>query len=74
MRPSSEVQASVAADYLKARARADSGELGCNPDTLMFTKAAELLITQQDAIAALKERVVKLQREVQEYECREMGA
>jgi hypothetical protein len=40
----------------------------------MFTKAAELLITQQDAIAALKERVVKLQREVQEYECREMGA
>jgi len=74
MRPSNDVQVNVAAEYLKARARADSGDPGCSPDSLMFFKAAELLISQLETISTLRDRLVKAQRQVQEYECREMGA
>jgi hypothetical protein len=70
-----DLQVDVAVEYLRARARAEAGALDVHPDSIMLNKAADLLASQKEALASLrelKERVVSLQRQVAEYECREI--
>lgn len=70
-----DLQVDVAVEYLRARARAEAGSLHVHPDSIMLTKAADLLVSQKEALASLrelKERIVSLQRQVAEYECREI--
>jgi chromosomal replication initiation ATPase DnaA len=67
-----DLQVQVAVEYLRARARAEAPMSEVHPDALMLTKAAELLIAQKEALTSLRERNVVLQRQVGEYECREM--
>jgi chromosomal replication initiation ATPase DnaA len=67
-----DLQVQVAVEYLRARARAEASMSEVHPDALMLTKAAELLIAQKEALTSLRERNVVLQRQVGEYECREM--
>lgn len=68
-----EIEVKVAEEYLRARARAEAAHQECTPDSLMLSKAADLLVRLAEALAASKERSVVL-RQLGEYECREMGA
>lgn len=58
----------VTANYLRARAKADGGELGVSPDSLMFARAADLIIEQAGRIEAAKENLLAIQRRVHEME------
>jgi chromosomal replication initiation ATPase DnaA len=69
-----EIEVRVAVEYLRARARAEAQQQECTPDSLMLSKAADLLVRLAEALASARERNVVLQRQVSEYECREMGA
>jgi hypothetical protein len=66
------IKVQVTVEYLRARARADAAGQECHPDSLMLSQAADLLVEQEAALASLRERAVVLQRQVGEYECREM--
>lgn len=59
-------------EYLRARAKADAGASECHPDSLMLTQAADLLSEQEELVASLRERIVNLQRSIQEFEVREI--
>ena len=54
----------VTANYLRARARADGGDLGVSPDSLMFARAADLIIEQAGRIDAAKESLLLIQKKV----------
>lgn len=69
-----EIEVKVAEEYLRARARAEAAHQECTPDSLMLSKAADLLVRLAEALAASKDRNVALQRQLGEYECRELGA
>ena len=60
----------VTANYLRARAKADGGELGVSPDSLMFARAADLIIEQAGRIDAAKENLLVIQRKLIEMETR----
>ena len=60
----------VTANYLRARAKADGGELGVSPDSLMFARAADLIIEQAGRIDAAKENLLVIQKKLLEMESR----
>ena len=60
----------VTANYLRARAKADGGDLGVSPDSLMFARAADLIIDQAKRIDAAKENLLVIQRKLIEMETR----
>jgi hypothetical protein len=60
----------VTANYLRARAKADGGELGVSPDSLMFARAADLIIEQAGRIDAVKESLLTIQKKLLEMESR----
>ncbi len=60
----------VTANYLRARARAEGGDLGVSPDSLMFSRAADLIIEQAGRIQAAKESLLTIQRKLIEMESR----
>ena len=60
----------VTANYLRARARAEGGDLGVSPDSLMFARAADLIIEQAGRIQAAKESLLMIQKKVTEMESR----
>lgn len=66
------IKVQVAVEYLRARAQAEAGTSECSPDTLMLSQAADLLLSLLEEVRRLKERSVVLQRQLSEYECREM--
>jgi hypothetical protein len=60
----------VTANYLRARARAEGGDLGVSPDSLMFARAADLIIEQAGRIDAAKESLLTIQKKLLEMESR----
>lgn len=58
----------VTANYLRARAKADGGELGVSPDSLMFARAADLIIEQAGRIDAAKENLLLIQKKLNEMD------
>ena len=68
----SKVEQQVVVEYLRARAKAEAGSQDCHPDSLMLSKTADLVIRLGEAVDSLSDRCVSLQRQVGEYECREM--
>lgn len=66
------IKVQVAVEYLRARAKAEAGATECNPDSLMLSKAADLLLELLEEVRRLKDRGVLLQRQVAEFECREI--
>ena len=60
----------VTANYLRARAKADGGDLGVSPDSLMFARAADLIVDQAKRIDAAKENLLLIQKKLLEMESR----
>ena len=58
----------VTANYLRARAKADGGDLGVSPDSLMFARAADLIIEQAGRIDAAKENLLLIQKKLNEMD------
>jgi hypothetical protein len=63
----------VVVEYLKARAAAEARGMDCYPESLMLTRAAEVITELSAELASAKERTRRLQLQVSEFECREGG-
>jgi len=47
--------------------------MDCYPESLMLTKAADVITELSTELASAKDRVRRLQLQVSEFECREGG-
>lgn len=59
--------------YLRSRARAEAAASDLHPDATMLAKAADMIERMAGQLADAKERNVRLQRSLGEYEAREIG-
>jgi len=67
-----EAEVKVCVDYLNARAASEARGMECHPEALMLSKVSSLLVRLSEALASSQDRLVSLQRQLGEYECREM--